>query len=537
MLALVLDELQVFRCKRVDEGDGYGHCFAQGERVGGAQLAGQVDRCSRHRAEDAVGRGRSCQNGRIGSVGLAMDHPGLAGQAETPEGAPFRGGIVDQLQEKLCGGQGSHGMLFDRSFAKVDNHAVGSEGRGNFTSIKAGSAIDQLVEDGQHLIGHGSVNATQQTVGVIQCDMDMTAGSRAAGRRGGGGRGGSRRAACRWRRACRTRRRRCPSCRLGGCTRHEQHARQQHQVQHGRQADVVETGAQDVALGWNQQAQVDLAKRLLLPLLERGLSVRDRHEVQDICQTSQGFRLSVMDHKHNRIRTLLARRVVLAAGTLNTLRLLFASRARGSLNGMPALGQGIGGNGDVPAYWACNENGRDFSLGTPCHGRFALDDEATDLTRYGLNGVDRIPMPPMLRARLKRDLVLVGMGADSADGIARWRHGKLSLQYRQQNSPVLADIYRAFDRISALSGKKVYFLRSRPMTVHPFGGARLGQNSASSVINARGEVHDIPGLFVADGSALPAAPGVPPSMTIAAWAGHVAAQLASSSLSSEQEVA
>lgn len=75
------------------------------------------------------------------------------------------------------------------------------------------------------------------------------------------------------------------------------------------------------------------------------------------------------------------------------------------------------------------------------------------------------------------------------------------------------------------------------MTVHPFGGARLGQNSASSVINARGEVHDIPGLFVADGSALPAAPGVPPSMTIAAWAGHVAAQLASSSLSSEQEVA
>mgnify|MGYP006143370991 FL=1 len=289
--------------------------------------------------------------------------------------------------------------------------------------------------------------------------------------------------------------------------------------------------------GSQDNSKVTLDERLLLPLLDRGLSVRDRHEVQDICQTGQGFRLTVMDHKHNRIRTLLARRVVLAAGTLNTLRLLFASRARGSLNGMPALGQGIGGNGDVPAYWACNENGRDFSLGTPCHGRFALDDDATDLTRYGLNGVDRIPMPPMLRARLKRDLVLVGMGADSADGIARWRHGKLSLQYRQQNSPVLADIYRAFDRISALSGKKVYFLRSRPMTVHPFGGARLGQNSASSVINARGEVHDIPGLFVADGSALPAAPGVPPSMTIAAWAGHVAAQLASSSLSSEQEVA
>ncbi|MEE4250901.1 MAG: GMC oxidoreductase [Alcanivoracaceae bacterium] len=289
--------------------------------------------------------------------------------------------------------------------------------------------------------------------------------------------------------------------------------------------------------GSQDNSKVSLDERLLLPLLGRGLRVRDRHEVMDICQTGQGFRLTVMDHHGNRIHTLLARRVVLAAGTLNTLRLLFASRAHGSLTGMPALGQYIGGNGDVPAYWPCNETGRDYSTGTPCHGRFALQDDATNLTRYGLNGVDRIPMPSSLRARLKRDLVLVGMGADSGDGYARWQGGRLSLNYPQHNSPVLADIYRAFERISELSGKQVYFLRSRPVTVHPFGGARVGQDITSSVINSRGEVHDIPGLFIADGSALPAAPGVPPSMTIAAWAGHVAAQLVSSSPLSEQEVA
>jgi cholesterol oxidase len=289
--------------------------------------------------------------------------------------------------------------------------------------------------------------------------------------------------------------------------------------------------------GSQDNSKVSLDELLLLSLLDRGLCLRDRHEVMDICQIDQGFRLTVMDHQRNRMRTLLARRVVLAAGTLNTLRLLFASRAHGSLTGMPALGQRIGGNGDVPAYWPCNETGRDYSIGTPCHGRFALQDNDTNLTRYGLNGVDRIPMPPSLRARLKRDLVLVGMGADSGDGTARWQRGRLSLSYPQHNSPVLADIYRAFERISELSGKKVYFLRGRPITVHPFGGARLGDDIASSVINARGEVHDIPGLFIADGSALPAAPGVPPSMTIAAWAGHVAAQLVSSSPLSEQEVA
>nr|WP_255612574.1 GMC oxidoreductase [Alcanivorax sp. 1008] len=129
------------------------------------------------------------------------------------------------------------------------------------------------------------------------------------------------------------------------------------------------------------------------------------------------------------------------------------------------------------------------------------------------------------------------MGADQGDGTASWQGSRLKLNYPQRNSSVLADIYTAFDRISSLSGKKVYFLRDRPITVHPFGGARLGQSTADSVINACGEVHDIPGLFIADGSALPAAPGVPPSMTIAAWAGHIAAQLISSSPSTHQEVA
>jgi cholesterol oxidase len=52
-------------------------------------------------------------------------------------------------------------------------------------------------------------------------------------------------------------------------------------------------------------------------------------------------------------------------------------------------------------------------------------------------------------------------------------------------------------------------------------GARVGDDPQRSVVNSRGQVHGHPGLFISDGSALPAAPGTPPSMTIAAWAGHV----------------
>lgn len=265
--------------------------------------------------------------------------------------------------------------------------------------------------------------------------------------------------------------------------------------------------------------KVTLDERLLVPRLGKGLAVRDRHEVLDIARAGTALRLTVHDHGSNQRRVLLAERVVLAAGTLNTLKLLFASRARGSLSGMPALGLGIGGNGDVPAWWACREKQRDFRAGPPSHGRFALRDycDCPDLTRYGFNG-----LPEPLSHLLRRDLVLVGMGADQANGLARWHRGRLLFAYNSAANPVLGRIQRAFDEISRRSGKPVRYLRNNPLTVHPLGGARLGQDPLTSVVNAHGEVHDIPGLYVCDAAALPAAPGAPPSMTIAAWAGHVA---------------
>ncbi|MGB1220399.1 MAG: GMC oxidoreductase [Alcanivoracaceae bacterium] len=268
--------------------------------------------------------------------------------------------------------------------------------------------------------------------------------------------------------------------------------------------------------------KVTLDERLLLPRLGKGLQVRDRHEVLDIARTNEGLRLTVHDHGSGHRRVLLAGRVLLAAGTLNSLKLLFASRARGSLCGMPALGLGIGGNGDVPAWWACREPRRDYRAGPPSHGRFTLVDfdDCPDLTRYGFNG-----LPAPLSWMLRRDLVLVGMGADEANGLARWHRGRLLFAYNGAANPVLARIHRAFDEISRRSGRPVRFLRHNPLTVHPLGGARMGQDLRTSVVNADGEVHGVPGLYVCDASALPAAPGSPPSMSIAAWAGHVATTL------------
>ena len=288
--------------------------------------------------------------------------------------------------------------------------------------------------------------------------------------------------------------------------------------------------------GSENGAKATLDRILLIPAKAQGLEIAALHECLSIWKTHEGYRLEVMDHNAKRIRQFSAKRVILAAGTLNTLRLLFRSRALGGLTGLKNLGHGFGGNGDVPGYWAVNEAGTDFTQGIPCHGRFALRDSKgdieilpdllpVDLTSYGLNGIGNLPMPNFLRRRLKQDLVVVGMGSDNADGVVEWLNGKLSIHYIRQNNPILKSICRHFDEIARRSQRPIYYTERHPLTVHPLGGARLSATPDEGVINGNGEVWDSPGLFIADASALPAAPGTPPSMTISAWSRHVALKI------------
>jgi cholesterol oxidase len=57
-----------------------------------------------------------------------------------------------------------------------------------------------------------------------------------------------------------------------------------------------------------------------------------------------------------------------------------------------------------------------------------------------------------------------------------------------------------------------------PGTAHFMGGVPFGLNSEDGVIDLNCEVHHYPGLFVVDGSIMPANPGINPTLTIAALA-------------------
>jgi choline dehydrogenase-like flavoprotein len=62
-------------------------------------------------------------------------------------------------------------------------------------------------------------------------------------------------------------------------------------------------------------------------------------------------------------------------------------------------------------------------------------------------------------------------------------------------------------------------------TAHQMGSCRMGSDPATSVADGRGELHDVKGVWIGDGSAFPTAPGVNPMVTIMSLAHRTAGHI------------
>jgi cholesterol oxidase len=271
----------------------------------------------------------------------------------------------------------------------------------------------------------------------------------------------------------------------------------------------------------------------LAPAMRKGLKVRDLCEALAVSRSSEPggrYRVDFLDHGRAAKEALRADHVILAAGTMNTLRLLLHSRDKvGGPQGMPNLGKRFGANGDMRGFWDLNEAGTDYTSGLPSKGGIVLrnaPEPRPPIGRNNLPSIDSYPFPKAWRERLKRGVVVSSMGIDAMDGVVSLKDGKLNIDFKPENSPVFARIYDTMQDMARLSGRKIYVGR-RPSTVHPMGGACLGRLDEGGVVDAGGEVHGAPGLFVADAAALPAAVGAPPTQSIGAWAENVAKRLVS----------
>lgn len=276
-------------------------------------------------------------------------------------------------------------------------------------------------------------------------------------------------------------------------------------------------------LGDRHNHKISLDHALLLPRLQHGLQVYAEHECIQIRKVGIGYRVDAINHTTQQSVQFAAKTVILAAGTLNTLRLLYRSQHAGGLPRMPALGCGFSSNGDVFALWRAGQNTQNFLHAPPSIGRFQTQLDSPFLYAAGLNILQHVPLlPKKLQHALKDWLLLVGMGEDAANGTFS---PQLMVEFDQQRSAIFQQIYQTLHGLHAHSKRRAWFIPQYPMTVHPLGGARLAAHPDQGVVDANGEVYGCPNLFIADGSALPAATGTPPSMSIAAWSGHVSQSL------------
>jgi cholesterol oxidase len=280
--------------------------------------------------------------------------------------------------------------------------------------------------------------------------------------------------------------------------------------------------------------------------------------------------------------TIRTRRVVLGAGTFGTTHLLLRNRSAFPLIG-PALGTRFSGNGDLlslivgahrrvdghsvprilnpsfgPVITSAIRVG-DSHDGTGATGRgYYVEDggnpvflswiaESAGALTLGSRAVSffahrllaRLGGNP--RAHISADvsrllgdgsisstgLPMLAMGRDIPDGVMRLRGGDLDLDWTTKNSDAYYDaVERTIHGIaSALGGQLLNTplkLFKSAVTVHALGGCPMATNDQDGVIGVDGGVFHYPGLYVVDGAAMPGPVGPNPSLTIAAFADHVA---------------
>ncbi len=272
------------------------------------------------------------------------------------------------------------------------------------------------------------------------------------------------------------------------------------------------------------KASVDFV--YLAPVLGRGVTVRDLCEVTAIKRTSEtdaGYVVEFEDLDRGVSEAVTAPVVVMAAGTLNTLRLLFASSVSVTgLNRMPALGRGYFGNGDLIGAWIKPSGFLSSFRSAPVLGGLSVAGHEQKIVRLGgLAGFDTWPLPRFVERFLSRVFLIYAMAADSGKASVQFIDGRVRTDYDYRREPIYDELRDVLQIVEQETGTHVHSLR-KPLTPHMGGGARVGASPQEGVVDHRGEVYGNPGLYVSDATALPAPPGGPPAVAIAAWAHYVA---------------
>ena len=265
-------------------------------------------------------------------------------------------------------------------------------------------------------------------------------------------------------------------------------------------------------------------------------------------------------------RTVRARRVVLAAGSLGSTEILLRSRDQyKTLPGLPpSLGKGWSSNGDflTPAFYGNRRISPTEGPTISCAidfldgfqgGRFFVEDGGfpniiANSLRARKSRLGTFRRMTGLSRRLRMAIAdwdptesmmpWFGQGIDGANGRlylrrrlrAPWQR-VLALNWDSGRSEVAVNgLIAMHQKLSEATGGNAVVPLSwtvfrNLVTPHPLGGCAMAASPAAGVVDHYGNVFAHPGLHVLDGSIVPRAIGLNPSKTIAALSERGVAQI------------
>lgn len=338
-------------------------------------------------------------------------------------------------------------------------------------------------------------------------------------------------------------------------------------------------------VGCRHNAKNTLVKNYLYFAEKWGAEIRPESEVVDIRPLPEGqpdgakyevvYRKSTAWMPWNRREKIVRTRgVVVSAHALGTMKLLFKCREGGSLKRLSQrLGDEVRTNSETIPGSTSRLKDADFSEGIAITSIYEIDEQTRlEPVRYPAgSGFIRTLAIPMVGAEggtLKRIGKILWEGVRRpfdfmyAKFFGKWAKKTTILLIMQTRDSTMRirpgrSIFNGFRRFNMVSklepGESIAppfeisqgitrkyaektdgvpqdsipeALMGIPTTAHLLGGCPMGRTAEDGVVNQYCEVHNYPGLYVVDGSIMPANPGINPSLTITALAEYAMSNIA-----------
>ncbi|RLD85563.1 MAG: GMC family oxidoreductase [Bacteroidetes bacterium] len=313
--------------------------------------------------------------------------------------------------------------------------------------------------------------------------------------------------------------------------------------------------------GCRYNAKNTLDKNYLYLAMNLGAEVVAEHIVTDVRPDgagngSDGYVVSFkkMTGLFSKSKTVKAKGVVMAGGVLGTIRLLLDMKTKGLPNLSHKTGDDIRTNNESLILVHSRQKEKKFSEGVAIGSIFPPDEDShVEPVRYGSgSGFFKLMGVPMILGKngFTRTIKLLGhfiahpassfriyfsknfaeesvilLFMQHLNSTLQFKKGLFNLGSRVSTGKAPSSfIPRAKElavRTSQVINGKPYVMTTEvlfgiPTTAHILGGAVIGESSKTGVIDKNHRVFGYENMYVCDGSAISANPGVNPSLTITA---------------------